>query len=130
LLVLQDRDTSPTTHPPAPGKLTWLTSKQGTGEPHPSWIPEGTKATRILASLRKGGLAGGVWSEVVDIPLTAHFLGGCSISSSPDDGVVDLYHRVWGLPGLYVVDGSAMQADHGVNLYLCILANQERGAGM
>ena len=129
-LVMQSRDNSLTTYPRALGKFTWLTSKQGTGEPNPSWIPEGNKATRILASLRKGGLAGGVWSEVVDIPLTAHFLGGCSISSSPDDGVVDPYHRVWGLPDLFVVDGSAMAANPGVNPSLSITANAERAAAM
>lgn len=129
-LVMQSRDNSLTTYPRTLGKFTWLTSKQGTGEPNPSWIPEGNKATRILASLRKGGLAGGVWSEVVDIPLTAHFLGGCSISSSPDDGVVDPYHRVWGLPDLFVVDGSSMAANPGVNPSLSITANAERAAAM
>ena len=43
--------------------------------------------------------AGGSWFEVFDVPMTAHFLGGATIGSSPERGVVDGYHRVWGYPG-------------------------------
>ena len=129
-LVMQTRNNSITTFPRTLGRFTWLSSKQGKGEPNPSWIPEGNKATRIMSALRPGGLAGGVWSEVADIPLTAHFMGGCAISSSPEDGVIDPYHRVWGYPGLYVTDGSAMAANPGVNPSLSITANAERAASM
>ena len=31
--------------------------------------------------------------------MTAHFLGGCVIGDSPDSGVVDAYHRMYGHPG-------------------------------
>jgi choline dehydrogenase-like flavoprotein len=37
--------------------------------------------------------------EMVDIPMTAHFLGGCTIGDSPQSGVVDPYHRMYGHPG-------------------------------
>ncbi len=39
------------------------------------------------------------------MPMTAHFIGGCAIGDSPETGVIDPYHRLYGHPGLHVVDG-------------------------
>jgi cholesterol oxidase len=66
----------------------------------------------------------------VDIPLTAHFLGGCVIGATPEDGVVDPYHRVHGYPGLSIVDGSAVSANLGVNPSLTITAQAERAMAL
>ena len=60
------------------------------------------------------------------MPLTAHFIGGCAIGDSPETGVVDPYQRVYGHPGLHVVDGSAISANLGVNPSLTITAQAER----
>jgi cholesterol oxidase len=116
------------------GRLV-LTSRQGHGEPNPSWIPEGQAAikamTRRLAD--KTGtpaFAGGAVSEVLNVPLTAHFLGGCAIGGSPQSGVVDHYHRVWRYPGLHIVDGSAVSANLGVNPALTITAQAERAMAL
>ena len=62
--------------------------------------------------------------------MTAHFLGGCAIGATPDAGVVDGYHRVFGHPGLHVVDGSAVSANLGVNPSLTITAQAERAMSM
>jgi cholesterol oxidase len=62
----------------------------------------------------------------VDVPLTAHFLGGAVIGSDPSTGVVDPWHRVWNYPGLHVVDGAAVSANPGVNPALTITAQAER----
>ncbi|RAV33582.1 FAD-dependent oxidoreductase [Corynebacterium heidelbergense] len=129
-LVMQTRDNSLTTYLKRIGPFRVLLSRQGTGEPNPSWIKEGNDATRHLAALMNNGIAGGTWGEVFDIPLTAHFLGGCAISSSPDHGVVDPYHRAWGYPTLHITDGSAISANPGVNPSLSITANAERAAAM
>ncbi len=75
-----------------------LTSRPGPGEPSPTWIPEGHEAVRRIADLI-GGDPGGAFTELVDIPMTAHFLGGCVIGATPETGVVDAYHRVHGTPG-------------------------------
>ena len=64
------------------------------------------------------------------MPLTAHFIGGCVISDSPSTGVVDPYHRVWGYPGLHVVDGSTVSANLGVNPALTITALAERAMSL
>lgn len=60
------------------------------------------------------------------IPTTAHILGGACIGADAEAGVVDTRHRVHGYDGLYVVDGSAMSANPGVNPSLSITAMAER----
>jgi len=132
-LVMQSRDNSITVSAKRRlGGGVGLTSKQGHGEPNPTWIPIGHKALHQLAirlQERAGGvraLPGGSLGEIVDIPLTAHLLGGAVISDDPAKGVVDPWHRVWGYPGLHVVDGSAISANLGVNPSLTITAQAER----
>ena len=66
------------------------------------------------------------WRDLFNIPMTAHFLGGCAIGDSPEHGVIDPYHRVYGHPGLHIVDGSAVSANLGVNPSLTITAQAER----
>lgn len=112
------------------GRLV-MTSAQGHGEPNPSYLPQAHSAAAAIAARveQEGGEpaeARGSWPEVFGIPLTAHFLGGAVISAAPEDGVVDPYHRVWGYPGLHVVDGSAVPANPGVNPSLTITALAER----
>jgi cholesterol oxidase len=68
--------------------------------------------------------------DVFDIPMTAHILGGATIGDSPGTGVVDAYHRVFGCPGLHVVDGSAVPANLGVNPSLTITAMAERAMSL
>jgi cholesterol oxidase len=104
---------------------TRLTSSPGEGEPNPTWIPAANAAYRRMAA-HLGGFAASSLGEVADVPMTAHFLGGCTIGRSPDEGVVDAYHRVFGHPGLHVVDGSAISANLGVNPSLTITAQAER----
>jgi cholesterol oxidase len=106
-----------------------LTSKQGHGEPNPTWIPVGNEVTRRIAA-KIDGVAGGTWGELFNIPLTAHFLGGAAIGDSPQSGVIDPYQRVYGYPTLYVVDGAAVSANLGVNPSLSITAQAERAAAL
>lgn len=121
LLVMQSLDNSITTFL----KRGKLTSKQGHGEPNPAFIPAGHQAN-LLAAKHIDGMAGGTWGELFNIPLTAHFIGGCAISDSQDSGVIDPYHRVFNYPGLSVVDGAAISANLGVNPSLTITAQAER----
>lgn len=102
-----------------------LRSRPGGGDPPPRWIPEGHTAVRAAAR-RIDGDPGGSILDLVDIPMTAHFLGGCAIGDGPDDGVVDAYHRAFGHPGLHIVDGSTVSANLGVNPSLTITAQAER----
>lgn len=135
-LVMQNRDNSITTYLKKFGPLRFLVSKQGEGEPNPSWIPAGNEATRRAAKkMEQRGthgevIAGGTIGELANIPLTAHFIGGATISDSPEHGVVDPYLRVWGYPTLSIHDGSAMAANPGVNPSLSISANAERATSL
>ncbi|MGW0802062.1 FAD-dependent oxidoreductase [Nonomuraea sp. NPDC002799] len=120
-LVMQAKDNSITVR-----RTRWgLRSERGHGEPNPTWIPAGHEAVRHAAE-EIGGVAGGTWLDLFDIPTTAHFLGGCAIGESSETGVIDPYQRVYGHAGLHVVDGSAVSANLGVNPSLTITAQAER----
>lgn len=106
-----------------------LTSEQGEGDPNPTWIPVANQAAQQLAE-NVGGLPGGTWGDLMNIPMTAHFIGGCVIGDSPATGVVDPYHRLYGYPGLHVVDGSTLSANLGVNPSLSITAQAERAMSL
>ncbi|GAA1478399.1 GMC family oxidoreductase [Nocardioides aestuarii] len=126
-LVMQSLDNSITTYGKR-GRLTkrWrMTSRQGHGAPNPTWIPAGNDAVRRIAATI-GGLPGGNIGEPFNMPLTAHFIGGCTIGSSVESGVIDPYQRVYHYPGLHVADGSAISANLGVNPSLTITAQAER----
>jgi cholesterol oxidase len=124
-LVMQSADNSLTTH----YRRGWfgrrLATSQGHGAPNPTWIPAGNRVARLLAE-EIGGAAGGALTEPFNIPVTAHLLGGAVIGRSPADGVIDGYHRIYGHPGLHVVDGAAVSANLGVNPSLTITAQAER----
>ncbi|MGH3439022.1 MAG: FAD-dependent oxidoreductase [Sciscionella sp.] len=126
LLVMQSLDNSLTTYTKkgAFGRRRY-TSRQGHGQPNPTFIKAGYDATQ-LAAQHIGGTAGGTWGEAFDIPLTAHFIGGCVIGGDVGHGVIDPYHRVFNYPGMSIVDGSAISANLGVNPSLTITAQAER----
>ncbi|MGC5247672.1 GMC family oxidoreductase N-terminal domain-containing protein [Gordonia sp. DT219] len=125
-LVMQNNNNSLTTFVRERGPFRYITSKQGIGEPNPTWIPAGNEATRRIARKLPGGVAGGTWGDIVNMPLTAHYLGGCAISDVPAKGVIDPYHRVWHYPTLHITDGAAISANLGVNPSLSICAQAER----
>ncbi|HZE50036.1 MAG TPA: GMC family oxidoreductase [Jatrophihabitantaceae bacterium] len=106
-----------------------LTTRQGDGEPNPTWIPIGHEVARRVAD-KIDGVPEGSWTDIVNIPITGHFIGGCAIGDSPSTGVVDPYQRLYGYPGLHVVDGSAISANLGVNPSLTITAQAERAMAM
>ncbi|MEU9377477.1 GMC family oxidoreductase [Streptomyces sp. NPDC048255] len=125
-LVMQSLDNSLTTYrkPGGIGKGL-LTARQGHGAPNPVQIEEATQAATLLAE-EINGFAGSNIGELMGTPLTAHFLGGCPIGASAAEGVVDPYHRLYGYPGISVVDGAAVSANLGVNPSLTITAQAER----
>ena len=125
-LVMQSLDNSLTTYrkPGGVGKGL-LTARQGHGAPNPTQIEAATKAATLLAE-EINGFAGSNVGELMGTPLTAHFLGGCPIGADAESGVIDPYHRLFGHPGISVVDGAAVSANLGVNPSLTITAQAER----
>jgi choline dehydrogenase-like flavoprotein len=67
-------------------------------------------------------------SEVMTIDRYAHLVGGARMASGPAHGVVDADHRVFGLPNLYVVDGSVLPTQGAANPALTIMALAARAA--
>jgi cholesterol oxidase len=125
-LVMQSLDNSLTVRRTRGGRLT---TGPGHGPANPRWIPIGHEAVRRIAA-KIGGFPGGSVGDVFNIPMTAHILGGATIGETPDTGVIDAYHRVFGYPGLHVVDGSAVPANLGVNPSLTITALAERAMSL
>ncbi|MDL5154805.1 GMC family oxidoreductase [Actinomycetospora termitidis] len=120
-LVMQSLDNSITVR----RRFGRLVSRQGHGTPNPTWIPAANATTRRMAEIIDGD-PGGTWGEAVNMPMTAHFIGGCAIGASAETGVIDAYQRLYGHEGLHVVDGSALSANLGVNPSLTITAQAER----
>lgn len=128
LLVMQSRDNSIALR--RNKKLGVLVSRPGEGEPNPSYIPVANDAAREVAEMLDGE-PWGAWNEtILDAPTTAHILGGCVVGDSPETGVIDPYHRVYGYEGLTVSDGSAVSANLGVNPSLSITALTERAMSL
>jgi cholesterol oxidase len=130
LLVMQTRDNSIRLL----RKKRWLTTKlssaQGEGEPNPTYIPIANEVASLTAEEIDGIGFSSVNEVLFDTPLTAHILGGATIGESADTGVIDAYHRVFGHPGLHVIDGAAIGANLGVNPSLTITAMAERAMSM
>jgi cholesterol oxidase len=125
-LVMQSLDNSLTTYlKPAGVGRGLLTARQGHGAPNPKQIRAAAEAASAIAA-DINGFAGSNVGELMGTPLTAHFLGGCPIGDSRETGVIDPYHRVYGHPGISVVDGAAVSANLGVNPSLTITAQAER----
>ncbi|MFC5727639.1 MULTISPECIES: GMC family oxidoreductase [Nocardioides] len=125
VLVMQTVDNSIITFPKRIAGKWIMSSRQGDGEPNPTWIPAANEAVRKMAKAIGGTPTGNI-GEPFNMPLTAHFIGGCTIGDSPESGVLDPYQRVYNYPGLHVVDGSAISANLGVNPSLTITAQAER----
>ncbi|MGD1219729.1 GMC oxidoreductase [Streptomyces krungchingensis] len=125
-LVMQSLDNSLTTYlkPKGAGKGL-LTARQGHGAPNPKQIKAASESASAIAA-EINGFAGSNVGELMGTPLTAHFLGGCPIGADAEAGVIDPYHRLYGHPGISVVDGAAVSANLGVNPSLTITAQAER----
>jgi cholesterol oxidase len=91
-----------------------------------AWLPEATDLGRRVAE-KIDGMPQSILTETLfGVPTTAHILGGSTMGETADQGVIDAQHRVHGHPGLYVIDGSAVSANPGVNPSLTITALAER----
>jgi cholesterol oxidase len=91
-----------------------------------AFMEEATMLANRFAQ-KVGGVTTSLFAEaLLGSPSTAHILGGACMGAGPDDGVIDHRHEVFGYDGLYVIDGSAVSANPGVNPSLTITALAER----
>jgi choline dehydrogenase-like flavoprotein len=68
--------------------------------------------------------------DTLKIDRYAHLVGGARMGFGPDDSVVDANHRVWGVPNLFVVDGSVLPTQGAANPALVIMALADRCADL
>ncbi len=103
-----------------------LTTRVEAGPRPQAAIPEATEiANRVAAKV--DSVPSSIATEtLLDIPTTAHILGGACMGADRESGVIDHEHRVFGYDGLFVVDGAAISANPGVNPSLTITALAER----
>ena len=93
--------------------------------PIPRQLPIGNKVTRALAEKANGISQAAFTDSLFNFPTTAHFMGGVPFGQDDQEGVIGLDCQVHNYPGLYVVDGSMMPANPGVNPSLTITALAE-----
>jgi len=92
----------------------------------PAYLPQANHVAQVFAQV-SGGVPGNALLESLgNASMTAHVLGGCVMGGAVADGVIDERHEVFGYPGLFVVDASAIPANVGVNPSLTITALAER----
>ena len=81
-------------------------------------------ATTTMEEILRGAGA----TEVMTIDRYAHLVGGARMAARAEDGVVDRDHRVFGIPNLYIVDGSTLPTQGSANPALTIMALAARAA--
>ena len=129
MILLYMRSTEGTLRFTRKGKAPMSTELED-GERPSALIPEASELAHLIAK-KSGGLAMSAPLEaILNIPTTAHILGGCCMGDSAATGVIDPNHRVFGYEGLYIIDGSTISANPGVNPSLTITALAERAMSL
>jgi cholesterol oxidase len=103
-----------------------ITTQPEPGQPGiPSYIPVANEVAREVAADLDGIPQSSLNEVLLDTSTTAHILGGCGIGRDAASGVIDSSGQVFGYDGLYVMDGSMIGANLGVNPSLTITALSE-----
>ncbi|MDH4281183.1 MAG: GMC family oxidoreductase [Myxococcales bacterium] len=95
-----------------------------------AFMEEATDLAERFAD-KVGGVPTTLMTEtLLGVPSTAHILGGACMGDSAETGVINAKHEVFNYPGLYVIDGSAISANPGVNPSLTITSLAERAMSL
>jgi cholesterol oxidase len=108
------------------GRGVRLQTEQDPERPNPTFLPAAQQVAEWFARRTGGTAQSGITESALNIPTTAHILGGAVIGPDRDRGVVDASNHVYGYSNLLVCDGSAIPANPGVNPSLTITALAER----
>ena len=108
------------------GRFGGLATSIADGPAPTANMREATDLARRVAEKVEGFPESLTTELLLGTPTTAHILGGCCMGDSSETGVIDNRHRIFGYEGLYVIDGSAVSANPGVNPALTITALAER----
>jgi choline dehydrogenase-like flavoprotein len=64
--------------------------------------------------------------DILTIDRYAHLIGGARMGAHPGDSVCDSDHRIWGVPNVFITDGSALPTQGAANPALTIMAESSR----
>jgi len=106
------------------GKMTLDNTAEGASRV-PAYIPSGQEVMRRYASKVNGTAMNAVTELAFNMSSTAHIIGGCAMGSDTSEGVVNERFEVFGYPNMYILDGSIVPANLGVNPSLTITALSE-----
>lgn len=104
-----------------------LVSEMEKDRPLVGELPIAHDVVHRFAARVNGIPQGSVNESLLNTPTTAHIMGGVPVGRSREEGAVDERFRLFGYPGLYVIDGSIMPGNPGVNPSLTIAALAEYG---
>jgi cholesterol oxidase len=102
-----------------------LVTERDDDSPIEAEIAIGHQVTRSLAQKMNAVSQGPFTESLLNLASTAHILGGVPFGFDAAEGVVGLNCEVHNYPGLYIVDGSIMPANPGINPSLTITALAE-----
>ncbi len=102
-----------------------ITFKNNESAKVPAYIDAGQQVMERYAK-KVNGIPQNVYPEILlNMPMTAHILGGCPMGSNAEQGVVNDRFQVHNYPNMYVLDGSIIPCNLGVNPSLSITALAE-----
>ncbi len=104
----------------------FMSSTLSTGKKPTPFIPESIKLIKEYCEAVNGVSTSFALETIAGIPSTAHILGGAVMGENPSEGVIDKDNRVFGYKNLYIIDGSMISSNPGVNPSLTITAIAER----
>ena len=89
-----------------------------------AYIPKGQEVMRRFAKKVNAIPQNSTLEILFNVPSTAHILGGCPMGETIEEGVVNKSFEVHGYPDMYILDGSVIQGNLGVNpsYTICALA--------
>lgn len=90
-----------------------------------AYIPIGQEVMHRYAQKANAHPQNSITEILFNMPSTAHILGGVPMSISPEDGVINPEFKVHGYPDMYILDGSVIQGNLGVNPSFTITALAE-----
>jgi cholesterol oxidase len=104
----------------------YMSSTVSSGQKPTPFIPESVKLIKEYSKAVNGVSTSFALETLAGIPSTAHILGGAVMGKNASEGVIDKDNKVFGYENLYIIDGSMISANPGVNPSLSITAIAER----
>ena len=103
----------------------FMSSTVSSGKKPTPFIPESVKLIKEYSNAVNGVSTSFALETLAGIPSTAHILGGAVMGENISEGVIDKNNKVFGYKNLYIIDGSMISSNPGVNPSLSITAIAE-----